>query len=210
MPIYLCFYESRHFLQSFILSTESLLESFKINHEIPSYFYRGPEYKSLRVFGCLCFPSSSHQRGTKFIKKTYPFVFIRHSPLHKAYRCYDPSTKRVYISWHVVFDESKFFYLPTSLEVTSPSLEPSKFPSFDEWFQKSTADDTISTSPTRSVINDTEVEPATLLPSQSTMLLPLSEVTPLQSTMLLLLTLTLFLQMLILSTTVVLLISVST
>lgn len=44
----------------------------------------------------------------KFEKRSYLGVFIGYSLLHKAYRCLHPSTKRVYTSRHVVFDESVF------------------------------------------------------------------------------------------------------
>nr|GLL27111.1 hypothetical protein L195_g010371 [Ipomoea trifida] len=98
-------------------------------------YHKEPNYKSLRVFGCLCFPSLRHQGGNKFVKKTYPCVFIGYSPIHKGYRCYEPRTKRVYISRHVVFDEGKFLYKPSSPESIHVPIEFAEFPSLDEWFK---------------------------------------------------------------------------
>lgn len=41
-------------------------------------------------------------------KITYCCVFIGYSSQHKGYRCLHPSTRRVYISRHVLLNESKF------------------------------------------------------------------------------------------------------
>lgn len=96
-----------------------------------------PNYRSLRVIGCLCYPSLRYQGGNKFVKKTYPCVFIGYSTIHKGYRCYEPKSKRVYISRHVVFDEGKFLYKPGSEETNHHIMELVEFPSLDEWFKNS-------------------------------------------------------------------------
>ena len=75
-------------------------------------YKRHPNYKGLRVLGCQYFPSLRHQGGSKFTKKTYPCVFIGYNPIHKGYRCLEPKTRWVYISWHVVFDEHIFLIGP--------------------------------------------------------------------------------------------------
>ena len=76
--------------------------------------------------------------GWRKIKKTYPCVFIGYSPMHKGYRCYEPKTKRVYISRHVIFYEGKFLYKPAPQELVSTLLELVKFPALDEWFNVAT------------------------------------------------------------------------
>lgn len=73
-------------------------------------FKQYPEYRSLRIFGCQCFPYLRDYGKNKFSPKTYPCVFIGYSSLHKGYRCLHPSTKRVYISRHVIFNENCFPY----------------------------------------------------------------------------------------------------
>ena len=74
-----------------------------------------------------------HQGGSKFLKKTYPCVFIGYSPIHKGYRCLEPKTKHVYISKHVMFDEMTFPYKTTQVAVDSQKFVFSEFPSSDEW-----------------------------------------------------------------------------
>ena len=73
-------------------------------------FKQYPEYRSLRIFGCQCFPYLRDYGKNKFSPKTYPCVFIGYSSLHKGYRCLHLSPKRVYISRHVIFNENCFPY----------------------------------------------------------------------------------------------------
>lgn len=47
----------------------------------------------------------------KFSPKTYPYVFIGYSNLHKGYRCFHPVSWRVFISRNVVFDELTLPYV---------------------------------------------------------------------------------------------------
>uniref|UniRef100_A0A2N9I9N7 CCHC-type domain-containing protein n=1 Tax=Fagus sylvatica TaxID=28930 RepID=A0A2N9I9N7_FAGSY len=75
-----------------------------------------PDYNSLKVFGCRCFPYLRDYAKNKFEPKSYPCIFLGYSPIHKGYRCLHPPTKRVYLSRHVVFDEDIFPYAdPRSL-----------------------------------------------------------------------------------------------
>lgn len=53
---------------------------------------------------------SETTRKINFQLKTYPCVFIGYRSLHKGYICLYPSTKRVHISHHVVFNENCFRY----------------------------------------------------------------------------------------------------
>lgn len=108
-----------------------------LNNESPYFklFKRHPQYNGLRVIGCQCFPSLRHQGRNKFSAKTYPCVFIGYSPTHKGYRCLDPKTKRVYISRHVVFDETTFPFKPSNVVLSPLNLELIEFPDADEWLE---------------------------------------------------------------------------
>lgn len=88
------------------------MSSSTLKMETPFYslYKRNTDYNSLRVFGCRYFPYLKKSNHNKFEKKTYPYIFIGYSPSHKGYRCLDPKTHRVYISWHVVFDESNVVF----------------------------------------------------------------------------------------------------
>lgn len=69
-----------------------------------------PVYTSLRVFGSSCYPFLRPYGQNKFDPKSLHCVFIGYSEKHKGYRCLHPPTARVYISRHVLFNESKFPY----------------------------------------------------------------------------------------------------
>jgi hypothetical protein len=67
-----------------------------------------PDYKSLRVFGCACWPNLRPYNTRKLSFRSKQCVFLGYSPRHKGVKCLDVSTGRVYISRDVVFDESIF------------------------------------------------------------------------------------------------------
>eukprot|EP00268_Persea_americana_P013925 TRINITY_DN16169_c0_g1_i2.p1 TRINITY_DN16169_c0_g1~~TRINITY_DN16169_c0_g1_i2.p1 ORF type:complete len:660 (-),score=55.01 TRINITY_DN16169_c0_g1_i2:23-2002(-) len=71
-------------------------------------FCHSPDYSSLRVFGCACFPWLRPYVQNKLCLHSTKCVFIGYSPAHKGYRCLDPITGRVYVSRHVTFDENTF------------------------------------------------------------------------------------------------------
>ena len=88
---------------------------------------------NLKVFGCRCF---SYIKGNnKFIPKTYSRVLIGYNNLHKGYKCSHPSTKRVYISRHVVFDENTLPYMSPKKSQTSIDVSP-HLATFVEYFSK--------------------------------------------------------------------------
>jgi len=80
-------------------------------------FGQEPHYNTLKVFGCRCFPYLKGYNKDKFQPKTFPCIFIGYSLLHKGYRCYHPESRRVYISRHVIFDESTLPYSGSSPNV---------------------------------------------------------------------------------------------
>jgi len=92
------------------------LSSSTLNSEIPYFKMHGshPDYSSLRVFGLKCFPYTWDTRGHKFDPKTVLCVFIGYSIAHKGYKCYHPSSKKILVSRHVVFDETMFPYKPST------------------------------------------------------------------------------------------------
>ena len=91
-----------------------------------------PTYASLKVFGCRCFPYLRDYSKNKFGAKSYPCVFLGYSPTHKGYRCLHPPSKRVYLSRHVVFDETIFPYANPKLLYSSSPCNGT-FSSFSEF-----------------------------------------------------------------------------
>lgn len=69
-------------------------------------FQRLPNYSFLKVFGCSCYPYLGPYKGDKLSPKSSACTFIGYNPIHKGYRCFENSTAKIYISIHVVFDET--------------------------------------------------------------------------------------------------------
>lgn len=91
----------------------------KVINNIPPIqclFSKAPDYKFLRIFGCLCFPFLRPYTTHKISFRSAPCVFLGYSPSYPGYRCLDTSTGRLYIVRHVQFDESTF---PFSTSFTS-------------------------------------------------------------------------------------------
>lgn len=81
-----------------------------IKYETPlkHLFKQKPDYSSLRVFGCACWPNLRPYNTHKLQFCSKQCVFLGYSNLHKGFKCLDPSSGRVYISRDVVFDETLF------------------------------------------------------------------------------------------------------
>jgi len=71
-------------------------------------FSQVPDYKFLKVFGCVCFPNLCAYNSHKFSLRSKPCVFLGYSTLHKGYKCYHSATGRIYISRDVIFHEDVF------------------------------------------------------------------------------------------------------
>jgi hypothetical protein len=95
-----------------------LAATFLINHTpskvinsispLEHLFHVKPNYSSLRIFGCACWPHlrSFNSRKLEFWSKQY--VLLGYRNIHKDFKCLDLSTGRTYISWDVIFDENIF------------------------------------------------------------------------------------------------------
>jgi len=84
-----------------------------------------PNYSKLRIFCCLCFPWLHPYNNHKLEPGSRSYIFLGYSPTQNAYKCFDPFTIRIFISRHVVFDESVFPSLSTAQPSTFiPTLSP--------------------------------------------------------------------------------------
>ncbi|XP_057470914.1 retrovirus-related Pol polyprotein from transposon RE2 isoform X1 [Actinidia eriantha] len=73
-----------------------------------------PNYSLLRVFGSSCFVLLPRKDRTKLSARCVLCVFLRYEIHQKGYRCYDPITKKLYVSRHVTFFERlPYFTLPS-------------------------------------------------------------------------------------------------
>ena len=72
------------------------------------WFHQKPDYNSLKVFGCVCYPNLRPYDHHKLEFRSTQCLFIGYSNLHKGYKCLEISAGRIYISRDVVFDENIF------------------------------------------------------------------------------------------------------
>lgn len=65
-----------------------------------------PDYSLFKIFGCLCH-ASVHDHD-KFEPRTIRLVFVGYPPDHKGYKLLNLENKQIFISRHVVFQETVF------------------------------------------------------------------------------------------------------
>lgn len=83
-----------------------------------------PDYHSLRVFGCVCFVLLQPHERTKLEPRARMCCFLGYGIEHKGYRCWDPLSRRLRVSRHVVFWEHKMFSSLSSFQVSPSSAPP--------------------------------------------------------------------------------------
>jgi histone deacetylase 1/2 len=69
-------------------------------------FRQPPNYLKLKKFGCRCFPLTKPYNTNKLQPKATTCLFLGYSTTQNAYKCLDLSTNKLYLSRHVLFDES--------------------------------------------------------------------------------------------------------
>jgi len=80
-------------------------------------FHLPPNFTYFRAFGCQCFPCLRPYTNDKLSYRRIPCIFIGYISNHKGFRCLDPSSRCVYISRIVIFDEEQF---PAHSIITGP------------------------------------------------------------------------------------------
>ncbi|CAN1791793.1 Retrovirus-related Pol polyprotein from transposon TNT 1-94, partial [Linum perenne] len=71
---------------------------------------------SLRIFGCTAFVHVASQHRTKLDPRSLKCVFIGYSPSQKGYKCYSPTTRKVYHTMDVTFFENQPYYSQPELQ----------------------------------------------------------------------------------------------
>ncbi|CAJ2675738.1 unnamed protein product [Trifolium pratense] len=89
-----------------------------------------PDYSSLKVFGSTCFVLRPHVERDKLSPRSTICVFLGYGAGQKGYRCYDPSSKKLYVSRHVVFLEHIPFFSLSSDSHDSSRSELTKIDPF--------------------------------------------------------------------------------
>jgi hypothetical protein len=70
-----------------------------------------PDLKYVRTFGYLCYPNIGDIVPNKLSKRTLSCVLLGLSQQYKGYRYLYPPSGKVYISRHVIFNETIFSYI---------------------------------------------------------------------------------------------------
>lgn len=111
--LFQCKVPSKYWVEAFFTANFliNLLPHTSLNSsQSPYELFHGqsPEYQALRVFGCSCFPTLWDYAHNKFDPKSLKCVFLGYNDKYKGYKCLLPTTRRVFISRHVIFDEQSF------------------------------------------------------------------------------------------------------
>ncbi|CAN1225967.1 Retrovirus-related Pol polyprotein from transposon TNT 1-94, partial [Linum grandiflorum] len=69
-----------------------------------------------KVFGCTVFIHVAPQNSSKLDPRSVKGVLIGYSASQKGYKCYVPSTRKVYNTMDVTFFESQSYYKPTVIQ----------------------------------------------------------------------------------------------
>ena len=70
-----------------------------------AWYGKKPAVHHLHTFGCIVHVKLTTPNMKKFNDRSKPMIFIGYEPGSKAYRAYDPTTRRVHGTRDVVFDE---------------------------------------------------------------------------------------------------------
>ena len=89
----------------------------------PNELFSGnkPSIAHLRIFGSPVFVHISKTARTKLEPRSEKCILLSFDENAKAYRCFRPSTKRIFVSRDVFIDEDSLFNLPKTLDNPSPS-----------------------------------------------------------------------------------------
>lgn len=95
---------------------------------------KSPDYASLRVFGCLCSGINS-KVSHKFDQRASPGIFVGYPHGQKGYNIFDLQSKYFYVSRDVVFHETRFVFLDSSISFPVPEpVHNLEFANYDSIF----------------------------------------------------------------------------
>ena len=107
------------FSQQFTSLIEHLPQSYTIKHFFKLLFNKKPAYSHLRIFGCLCYASTSPHKRHKFQPRAIKCIFLGYPSGVKGYKLLNLDTYQTFISKSVIFHE---FIFP--FQSTSPYIDP--------------------------------------------------------------------------------------
>ncbi|CAL5338710.1 unnamed protein product [Camellia sinensis] len=88
----------------------------------------------LRLFGCTAFVHVHPHQRTKLDPRATKCVFLGYSPSQKGYKCYDPISRRLFLSLDVTFFETTPFYPKSSIQGENMSESQTRHDSNGDMF----------------------------------------------------------------------------
>ena len=141
---------------------------------VDKLFQKQPDFNSLKVFGCLCFPHTRPYQKNKLSFRSEPCVYLGYAPQYKGYKCLS-RTGKIFITRHVIFDESRFPFKEYSTgfllahSAADAAVPGSMVPSIVVLPESAQASTTATVVPSNShepaPATTTEVAPSTVTPS---------------------------------------------
>jgi hypothetical protein len=107
MPLKYC---DEAFLAATCLINQTPTKLLSYNTPLHKLLGAAPDYSSLRVFDCACWPNLHLYNSHKLELRSIKCVFLGYKNIHKGFKCLDVSKGRIYISWDVIFDEFMFLF----------------------------------------------------------------------------------------------------
>jgi histone deacetylase 1/2 len=95
MPLKFC---DEAFLAATYLINRTPSRVISFSTPLERLYHTKPDYASLRVFGCACWPNLRPYNMNKLAFRSKECAFLGYSNMHKGFKCLDISSGRVYIS----------------------------------------------------------------------------------------------------------------
>ena len=74
------------------------------------FYGKKPDLSHVRIFGSIAFVHIPDEKQQKLDHKSEKCILVGYSYEQKGYKCFNPSTRKVRVSRHVVFNESASCY----------------------------------------------------------------------------------------------------
>ena len=100
------------------------LPSSVLDYKSPFELLKGRkiDISHLRTFGCTCFVHVQADKRDKLDPRSIKCMFLGYSSTQKGYKCYNPLTRKIFVSRDVVFHEDKSFYQCTTGDLQGECL----------------------------------------------------------------------------------------